>query len=413
MKQSRAIVAVVDVYTCSEFLLAAFRALGVDVVQVRWRPEVAPAVPDLPYAATLVGTDPAALAVDLARYGPIAVLAGQEPDVPLADDLSERLGLATNGTALSSARRDKFRMIEALRRAGVRCAEQFASADPEAIVSWAGSRGEYPVVVKPLASAATDGVAVCSDAAQVRAAAARVLGTATIFDEPNREVLVQGYLEGTEYVVDTVSWEGRRYTCGVWEYRKRRVGVHTLYDREIALPAHESPVPELIDYVDEALRALGISYGPTHAEVIVTADGPALVEVGARTAGNMHPGFHDRCLGGNQAAMTALAYTRPAEFLDRWAGRRYTRLVDASVYTTPTEQDGVVARIDRGVLAEIDGLATVWGVVLKVAEGGRIRPTVDLKSSTMKIFMAGPSEDAVLRDYRRIQRLKDAVFQLA
>ncbi|MEO7261048.1 MAG: ATP-grasp domain-containing protein, partial [Jatrophihabitantaceae bacterium] len=269
-----------------------------------------------------------------------------------------------------------------------------------------------PVVVKPLASAATDSVAICADAAQVGQAAATILGTPTIWGEANLEVLVQSYLDGVEYVVDMVSWQGRRYTCGVWEYRKRLVGVHNIYDYELLLPAGDSRVPELIDYVDSALRALGIEYGPTHAEVVLTADGPALVEVGARTAGNLSPTFHDRCLGANQAALTALAYGHPQEFLDRYAGRCYTALCQAWVYNTPTDRAGVVKRIDRDVVAQIQGLKTVSEVIVKLREGWPMRPTVNLLTSTLKVFLAADSSEALQRDYQRITELKDRVYQL-
>jgi biotin carboxylase len=348
----------------------------------------------------------------LAAYSPIAVVAGQETDVLLADALSERLGLPSNGTALSSARRNKYDMAEALRRAGVRCAEQFKSDSAEDVVAWAEAAGRYPVVVKPLASAATDNVAICADPEQVRTAAETILGTEMLWGEANLEVLAQSYLDGTEYVVDMVSWQDRRYTCGVWEYRKRQVGVHNIYDYEVLLPASDSRVPELIGYVDSALRALGIEYGPTHAEVILTADGPALVEVGARTAGNLSPAFHDQCLGANQAGLTALAYARPQEFLDRYAGRCYTAGCQAWVYNTPTDRAGVVTRIDRVVVAEIQALPTVSELIVKLREGWRMTPTVDLLSSTLKVFMAADSTEELQRDYQRITELKDRVYEV-
>jgi biotin carboxylase len=411
-EQHRPVAVVVDLWTCSHFLLDAFSALGVDVVQVKSDPELPAFGAEMDYLATVFGADPAALAAELAQYSPIAVVAGQETDVLLADALSERQGLPSNGTALSSARRNKFDMAEALRRAGVRCAEQFKSTGAEDVVAWAEAAGRYPVVVKPLASAATDSVAICADAEQVRKAAEAILGTQTIWGEVNSEVLIQSYLDGVEYVVDMVSWQGRRYTCGVWEYRKRQVGVHNIYDYEVLLPSSDSRVPELIGYVDSALRALGIEYGPTHAEVILTADGPALVEVGARTAGNLSPTFHDQCLGANQAGLTALAYTNPQEFGDRYAGRCYTALCQAWVYNTPTEREGVVKHVDRDVVAEIEGLETVSEVIVKLREGWRMRPTVDLLSSTLKVFLAADSTEDLRRDYQRITELKDRVYQL-
>ncbi|HEX8305699.1 MAG TPA: ATP-grasp domain-containing protein [Jatrophihabitans sp.] len=411
-EQRRPVAVVVDLYTCSHFLLDAFTALDIDVVQIKSDPELTPFGPPMKYLATVTGSDPAALVDQLAPYSPIAVVAGMETDVLLADAVSELAGLPSNGTALSLARRDKYEMAEALRRAGVRCAEQFKSGSAEDVVAWAEAAGRYPVVVKPLASAATDMVAICADAAQVREAAETILGTETIWGEVNREVLIQSYLDGVEYVVDMVSWQGRRYTCGIWEYRKRQVGVHNIYDYEVLLPAQDSRVPELIGYVDSALRALGIEYGPTHAEVIITPDGPALVEVGARTAGNLSPTFHDLCLGANQAGLTALAYARPEEFLDRYAGRCYTALAQAWVYNTPTEQAGMVRGVNQEVVAEIEALPTVRELIVKLRPGWRMRPTVDLLSSTLKAFLAADSTEELQRDYQRITELKDHVYEL-
>jgi biotin carboxylase len=411
----RPVVVIVDGYTSGNYLPPAFARAGADVVHVLSTPEPIPTMlaPDLSgYLDDFVCDTPEATAQRLAGYRPVAVVAGQEPGVVLADQLSELLGLPTNGTAQSTARRDKYRMIETLRRAGVRCADQFKSGDTEELVAWAENAGTYPVVVKPLNSAASDGVAICRDAAEVRQAAAVVLAGRTVFDEPNGEVLIQSYLAGDEFVVDMVSFAGRRYTCGVWQYRKKLVGTHNLYDYELALAEDDERVAQLVPYLDSVLTALGIDYGPSHAEVIITADGPALVEVGARLSGNMNPDLHDECLGGNQADLTALAAVRPQEFLDRYADRRFHKVREAWVCTTPTELDGVVRSVDRSVVAEIEALETVRGVNVKIKAGGRITPTVDLYTSTMRIFMSGDSTAAVERDFRHIQQIKDQVFRL-
>ncbi|WP_242903425.1 ATP-grasp domain-containing protein [Actinomadura terrae] len=400
----------VDASSIGSFLPSAFDRLGVDVVHVR---STIAGTGLAAYRPSLLCADPAATAARLAALDPIAVGAGQEPGVPLADELSERLGLPTNGTALSAARRDKFEMTEALRRAGVRCAEQVRASNAPEAVAWAESRGAYPVVVKPLASSGTDGVEICADADQVRDAAETVLRSRTVYGEPNTAVLVQSYLAGTEYVVDMVCCRGARYTCGVWRSQKRLLGTRNAYDLELLVAPDEDVVADLIPYVGSALDALGIDHGPAHAEVIVTPDGPTLIEAGARLASHLDPGFHDECLGGNQAALTALAYTSPETFLRDRAGRRYTRLLAAGVYATPTTQDGVVARIDWTVVKQIENLPGVYGVLLKLREGDRIRPTVDLRTSTMRVYLRAETDEAMMRDYRLVQDLKDHVFQLS
>jgi hypothetical protein len=353
----------------------------------------------------------AAAADRLATLGVRAVLAGQEPGVPLADALSQRLGLASNGTALSRARRDKYEMIETLRAAGIRTARQFKSGDAAAVTAWAEEQGAYPVVVKPLSSASTDHVFICHDAEQTAAAARQVLAARDIFDLPNAEALVQSFLDGTEYIVDTVGVDGQVYVCGVWEYEKTVLDSgKRIYDRDVLLDPGAAPVPELVAYVRTVLDALGIRNGPAHAEVIMTAEGPALVEIGARLNGNMNPAFHDVCMGTNQADLTALAYARPHQFLERYAGLVYTKRQEAVVHNTRTTLDGVVEAVDQAAVDKISALPTVYLVSVKLAPGARVRPTVDLLSSPLRIFMTGPDSAALREDHHAIQHLKDTVY---
>ncbi|MEU8980369.1 ATP-grasp domain-containing protein [Streptomyces sp. NPDC048309] len=413
--ENRPVAVLVDAYTTGNHLPPAFARLGVDVVHVQSTPELMASMrlPDLTaYRAVVPHGTPEETAARLAEYHPLCVVAGQEPGVELADELSERLGLPTNGTALSRARRDKYEMIEALRRSGVRCAEQFKSDSAESVVAWAEDRGEYPVVVKPLSSAATDGVAICHGPEDVRKAAEAVLGTRNIFGETNDEVLVQSFLQGEEYMVDFVSYAGQRYACGIWQYRKQLRGTHRIYDRDSITPPDQSPAPEIIAYMHEVLDALGIDFGPTHAEVIVTPQGPALVEIGARLTGGVVPEFHDLCLGTNQADMTVLAYARPQEFLDHYAGGTYRKLREASLVFTATDLDGVVDGLDQEVVAEIEALESVHVLTPKLAPGSRIRPTVDLYTATLVVHTAHESAASLERDYARIQQLKDRVYRL-
>lgn len=410
---------IVDGYSTGNFLPAAFERLGVRVLHVQSTAELMPSMlgPDLSaYIGNVVCPDAAAVDAtveELRRYRPIAVLAGQEPGVPLADLLGERIGLPGNGSAGSAARRDKYHMIERIRAAGLHCADQLRSADAGELVSWAKERGRFPVVVKPLSSASTDHVVICRTPAEVQAAAEQVLAARDIFDLPNAEALIQSYLPGTEYIVDTVSVDGRRYVCGVWQYEKVTLeSGKNIYDNDVLRAPDEAPVPELIAYVDRALDALGIRQGPAHAEVILTPDGPALVEVGARLNGNMNPGFHDLCLGGNQADLIALAYARPAEFLERYADRVYTKRQEAMVHNTSTELDGEIEAVDQVVVDKIASLPSVHLVSVKLAPGKRLRPTVDLLSSPLRIFMTGPDLAGLRTDHETIESLKDQVYRL-
>ncbi|MEU0086122.1 ATP-grasp domain-containing protein [Streptomyces sp. NPDC006274] len=408
---------VLDGYSAGNFYPATFAAQGADVLHVQSTAELIPTMqaPDLSaYAENIVCTDEDKLVEILGDHDPLCVVAGQESSVQLADRLSERLGLPTNGSELSPARRDKYEMIEALRRAGVRCAAQFKSGDPDALVAWAEDQGRYPVVIKPISSAASDGVFICESAGEVRTAAETVLTSQDIFGTANSEILVQSYLKGTEYIVDTVSCDGERYACGVWQYEKTLLpSGKNIYNRDILVDPDSELVTALVSYVDEVLAALGVRWGPAHAEVIMTDEGPALVEIGTRLNGNINAPFHDVCLGHNQADLAAQAYAQPESFRARYGGRVYRKLQHAVVYNTPTELDGIVAAVDETAVAEIRGLESVFFAGVKVRPGSPIRPTVDLLTSSLRVFLTAADEERLAADYERVRTLKDAVYRLA
>ncbi len=158
----------------------------------------------------------------VAAHRPVAVVAAGEYGVELADALSEELGVPTNGRQLSPARRNKFVMIETVRAAGLRAARQKLVEDERALVDWhreVGGRG----VVKPLRSAANDGVTVCDTPEESAAALRGILTATTVFSETNTAAVVQEYLVGGEYVVDTVSRDGPHRATDVWKYSKMTV----------------------------------------------------------------------------------------------------------------------------------------------------------------------------------------------
>src|SRR5919205_3516260 len=102
-RASSPVAVIVDCYSTGNFLPAAFERLGVRVVHVQSTAELMPSMlgPNLDiFVDNLACPDPDHVdrtVEELRSHAPVAVVAGQEPGVPLADLLSERLGLATNG----------------------------------------------------------------------------------------------------------------------------------------------------------------------------------------------------------------------------------------------------------------------------------------------------------------------------
>src|SRR6476620_2282584 len=75
----------------------------------------------------------------------------------------------------------------------------------------------------------------------------------------NTGVLVQEFLSGTEYVVDTVSRDGVHKVCAVWEYDKRPInGANFVYFGMKLIPSTSPLAQQLIAYDLQVLDALGI-----------------------------------------------------------------------------------------------------------------------------------------------------------
>ncbi|MFG2234773.1 hypothetical protein ACGFNX_33110 [Streptomyces sp. NPDC048723] len=61
----------------------------------------------------------------------------------------------------------------------------------------------------------------------------------------------------------------------------------------------------------------------------------------------------------------------------------------------------------------ISALDTVHPAVPRRAPGDRMRPTTDLLSSPLRVFLTGDSPERLLADHRRVRLLADDVFRLA
>jgi ATP-grasp domain-containing protein len=405
---------VVDAYSTGAKLAPRFAAAGLPVVHVQSDPRM----PDFylrsfrpeHFVESIVHAgDLEATAAKVAAHDPAFVAIGAEPGVELSDALSERLGLPSNGSAGSRARRDKHAMAEALRAAGLRAVEELKTEDPAAAAAWARQRGQWPVVVKPLDSAGTDGVSLCEDPAAVEAAFAALLGRPNALRGANRELLVQEMLRGAQLFVNSVSWEGRHRISEVWQDNKRRIAGNLVYDYEELHPRHGAKQDAVVDYVEKVLDALGIRFGPAHTEVMLTESGPVLVESGARLHGSTRDDVIDRCTP-SHASITAEAYVDPSS-VARHAEQAYE--LSAAVYCVMliSQHEGRIVGADG--LRRIEELPTYAGSIAMLGAGDELRRTVDLFSCPGMVYLVDPDRGRLQADYERLRELEaDGLFEL-
>ncbi len=406
---------VVDAYSTGAKLAPRFAKAGIEVVHVQSDPGMpgfylASFRPEHFVENIVHEGDLEATAARVAAHDPAFVVVGSEPGVLLSDALSERLGLPSNGSAGSRARRDKHAMAEALRAADLRAVEELKTGDPAEAAAWARERDEWPVVVKPLDSAGTDGVTLCEDPAAVEAAFAAILGRPNALQGANEELLVQEMLRGTQFFVNSVSWEGRHRVSEVWQDNKRRIAGNLVYDYEELHPRHGEQQDKVVDYVEAVLDALGIRFGPAHTEVMLTDTGPVLVESGARLHGSTRDDVIDRCTP-SHAAITAGAYIDPGSVASH-AGKPYELKAANYCVMLISQHEGRIVGADG--LHRIEALPTFAGSIAMLGPGDELKRTIDLFSCPGMIYLVDPDRERLKADYDRLRELEaEGLYELA
>ncbi len=281
---------ILDPFSSGRFLVDEFARRGIPSVAV-----LSGGIPALfaasfepeKYAAVVEACDGVdALAADLAGFHPCCVMTGLETGIALMDQLAARFGLPGNDPSSSAVRRDKYLMQETIRALGLNAVAQCKVERSDEALAWLDARDHYPVIVKPAASAGSDNINLCANREEALAAVRKVLEANNLFGAPNTHALVQEFLDGQEWVVDTVSCGGECLVTNVTKYQKLpNAQGKTVYRHSAFLTPDMDAHGELIRYTKSVIEALGIRLGAAHVELIDTPRGPVLVEVNARMHG--------------------------------------------------------------------------------------------------------------------------------
>merc|ERR1712032_1809343 len=215
----------------------------------------------------------------------VGVVVGAETGVILADELSEALGLRTNGT-ICKGRRNKSEQQKLVKAAGLRSTRE-ASGTLLSEVREFLKNEPMPCIVKPTESCGSDGVKKCKSIEEAEAHFELLMRSQKKAGAQNGAVICQEFLAGQEYVVDHVSRDGVHKTVMVWVYDKRPTnGGEFVYYNMLPVESSDPVAQALIAYTQGVIDALDIKHGPTHAEVMMTHDGtPCLVEMNCRAHG--------------------------------------------------------------------------------------------------------------------------------
>lgn len=189
----------------------------------------------------------------------------------------KKLGLIgiSYDTAVKST--DKGEMIKAFAAAGVEHPWYFIINDPAQPLP-AGIT--FPCITKPTDNSGSRGVMLVNDPEELKAAIAYSA-------ENGRKggVIVEEYMVGPEVSVEVIVWRGIPYVLQVTD--KRTTGAPHFVETGHAQPSQlgQENVDKIKDLASRAVKAVGLENGAAHVEIILTKEGPKMVEMGARMGG--------------------------------------------------------------------------------------------------------------------------------
>jgi len=347
-------------------------------------------------------------------YKFIASLVGCECGVEINDFLSEKLQIASNGTVFAEARRDKWAMQETIRESGLRAIKQTVVSTIEEVEQFVKQENMRKWVMKPRRDAGSHGVFLCETLEEARTALSKICSQVTIFGEKNDAVLLQEFLDGKEYVVDTVSCNGEHRAVAIWEYD--RVFMHGsafVYLDDHLYESEDGKKEEaLVDYIFQVITALGVQYGPCHAEVmwLQSEDRPCLVEVGTRPhgAGGNFPKLCDPVIGYNQLDVNIDAYFAPEKFSS--IPKRPVQLLGMGIqYKMICYEDGILEGYD---MSEIEKLDSFIGIDWHKSIGEKVIKTIDLVSAPAIIRLCHPDASVVAREKLQLRAFEKNVLKI-
>ena len=342
----------------------------------------------------------------------IGAISGSELGIEVTDFITEALGIPTNGTELTNARRDKYQMGECVRRHGVRATKQArVQSWPEVQTFLTDLRpNPFKVIIKPIRSSGSDHVYLCTSEQELHARFDEILGQKNQLGFVNDAVVVQEFLDGKEYVVDSVSRRGKHKIVALWEYDKRVFGGFNFVYFGMASVSGLSEVGRaLSNYTFQVLDALNIREGAGHGEVIMTRDGPCLVEIGARChgcEGTFMP-LSDRCWGYNQVGATVDATVSEDDFnqLPDVCGDEMEFGFKVDFVSNVA---GVLERIDY--LDQMSKLPSFVQFDVLPKPGDTISVTIDCFTAVGSVTLAHKERSVVEADHAKIREWEKSMF---
>ncbi|HEY0195005.1 MAG TPA: ATP-grasp domain-containing protein [Kofleriaceae bacterium] len=318
-----------------------------------------------------------------------------------AEQLCAQVGLPFNGLRLSEARRNKQVMIETLSKANVRVPRQLETDQLSAVLAFARDT-QYPIVIKPVSSGGTDNVYLCRNDAEATENFHRVFGAKNLINCINTTVLAQEYVDGIEYVIDSVSKDGEHASIDFMEYQKNiRNGRAFVYEKVRVLRPEDPISQRLRVFAYHILDELEVRDGASHMEVKLNSRGELVfIEVGARLSGGDSYRMVQDARADGKSQLEFVLDTVQGLPLPRGDYETAKEVVRVCIIT---ESEGKLEAFKQ--LETIEQLRSCARIQKLVKIGQMVPRTTDLSTLVGYVELAHPDAKVLAEDERRLDEI--------
>lgn len=338
---------------------------------------------------------------------PVSIIPGSDLGIVWATKMSYELGLPTNKPEILEKMISKKCMQEALKCANLRHIRSKAISTFEEAKEFASEVGPSKVVIKPSIGRASIGVCICQNDDEIRDAINRDKGV--VEHEGAGEMIIQEYIDGEEYVLDSVSCKGlNRITAG---YKNKKIpteGGAAIYDYLISVDDSDSSFKEIMEYHKKVIPAIGIEYGAIHAEYMVDENGPVLMEVNCRPNGGFQLySLEDATWGENHAGASLEAYVNPDEFMKKYDKKFNMKNYYARKDLIVPEECFVVKNNIETVFSDLES----FNCAVAFGEDRVYPKTIDLSTAGGIIHLINANKDKLIEDVEAVKKMERFEFE--
>lgn len=217
------------------------------------------------------------IAKEFAIDGVISIVS--ELSITTVAYIAEQLGLPGLQYEAAVAATNKAIMRTKFLEAGL-SSPRFFKVNTKEEATTAALRLGLPVVMKPTDNSGSRGVTKVEKLADLEFS----WGLAKE-NSRSGDIIVEQFLEGTEMTIEALSYKREHQVLAMSSKKRIPFPYCVSIDLTYPPPFSKEILSAVRELVISALNAIGIDVGPTHSEVILTEQGPVLLEIAARGGG--------------------------------------------------------------------------------------------------------------------------------